>query len=929
MKQILYCATVLLAGLLLAACEINIDNTKSNDPDEPYTPQPDSNDRSYGFGQDVEIHRDNYDLTFQYKENTVVLKTQDWQWIDHVEADTIVYFLSGMPEEIRPQVGCPLVLELPEYGAEEILAKVPNGLRNMVQELTETDGLLRCVTTSATLNEIYKTFIWDGAFSALDKAQSIKLTDDLELPLESADISDFGAEENRDQETNTIWGVSDKTKSYGIPPLALAGTRSDGGQDDITSIHHYRKPFFKKIVLNNKALIKYIKWSIGLMKENSEVLGIPESIQTLISFVSLTDVVFTLYVSCDFYSKGNIRTGEKNVFLEPGLALGVDITVDGDLSDVEEETLSSIIHDQDVKDFFANAFRKFNLFKSIPIVIPVVLAPSPVVLNIGVGVRADAEFKISGEVSASAELFKLSLPINLNADLRDLSTLSLPKFSKPRLKAFTLDGSAGLHLIPTLDLSFGINCPPIVHILIGPKVDVDYDFLSLDVENEDAFGWSSDPSLTCSVSATFQATAELDLGGASIMGMKNLFSLETPRLECGLFEKKIHFLPTPTQPSVTTALLNPLTFNSEFNLEPGLLLSVYKLFHPASMAEYLARLLGWEGEPQNIIRTGIQVLDRDTHKVVGCYYNDYSFDPNEIVVKTRLTGLDSGKKYLARPVMRFLNMDIPYSTKTTLFPSDRKLLTYIDNYLLMQYDEQGRPSILMDLLEGGTNMFSYEGDHVSFRYEEDGGYYQSTSVHTNSLGFITKITGMYDDGETQIIECTYSADGHLTHVDNVSSEGDVYSSTYTWKDGLLTRIDWVCSEEGEEPEKGFSTYTYDDEENTLNQQTIALSDDHNLGCLLFTGLFGLPPAKLPKEEKVSDGFSLFFLEDYEEVNFTSAQLSYEFDADGTIRKECVSLKGNGKELNHGFTYHYTTDGISSVPQKRAASKPCHRGPFHR
>ena len=238
-------------------------------------------------------------------------------------------------------------------------------------------------------------------------------------------------------------------------------------------------------------------------------MGIPESVQTLINFVSLTDLVFTLYVSCDFYSKGNIQTGEKSLFLEPGLALDVDITVDGDISDVEEETLSSIIHDQDVKDFFANAFREFNLFKSVPIVIPVVLAPSPVVVNIGVGVRADAEFKISGELNASAELFKLSLPINLNADLRDLRTLSLPKFSKPRLKAFTLDGSAGLNLIPALDLSLGINCPPVVHFLIGPKVEVDYDFLSLDVKNEDAFEWSSDPSLTCSVLPLFRRQQDL------------------------------------------------------------------------------------------------------------------------------------------------------------------------------------------------------------------------------------------------------------------------------------------------------------------------------------------------------------------------------------------------------------------------------------
>lgn len=932
LKHLLQSLVVLLATILLAACEIDIDDSSGKKTDDPYGPAPDPTDRSYGFGEPVEIHNENYDLTFQYKDDTRVVKTQDWQWIDHVEADTIIYFLSGMPEKIRPRVGFPLVLELPENGAEEILEKVPSGFRNMVLELTEADGLLRCVTTIAPLNEIYETFEWDGGFSVLDQVHTIKLTDDLELPLERTDLSDFGEDGERNQKIGAAWNVSDIEEPYSFPRLALSGSRAGETQDNVTYVRHYREPYFKKLVLGNEALRAYIEWGISQIQKNSEVLNIPEGVKTLIKFISITDVVFTLYVSCDYYTTGNIRTGEEYNFLEPGIALDLDFTVGGAINDVDEKTWGDIVHNQDVKDFFAETFREFNLFKSIPVLLPpVVFAPAPIVLNVGLGVRADAEFKISGKVSLSGEIFKFSLPINLNANLQDPKTFSMPKLTKTRFKSVSMDGSAGLHLIPALDVSVGVNSPPFIHFLVGPKFGVDYDFFSLDVQKEEVVDWSFDPSLTYSISATFKATAELDLGGVPICGMKEIFSLSTPRFEGKLFEKRMPILPTPTLPSVSTELINPPTFESKYNLEPGLLLSIYQLYHPVSMAEYLSRLLGWKGKATNVIQAGIQVLDYTTREVVGNYYNEYPFDPKEILVKTHLTGLDSGKKYLARPVMRFMDIDIPYKARTTQFPSetDSKKLTYIGGFLMMQYDDRGRPYYLMDLLEGGVNKFFYGADgSISFRYEEDEDYFQSDRVETNSMGFITRISGHYDDGEAQDIVCQYSADGHLTYMNNVFSDGDSYTSTYKWKNGLLEQIDWEEDREDDETVKGFSKFSYGKRDNKLNQFTVALCDDRNAGSLLFTGLFGLPPTKLPIRETSSDTFYYIYDLLSEPAEINTVDISYNHDADGAIRQEIFTFRYDGdKEQSADVTYLYSTDDAFNAPQKRSAGKLHRRGPF--
>lgn len=44
---------------------------------------------------------------------------------------------------------------------------LPYGLRHKELELTEADGLLRCVTTFAALKEIYEIFEWETIFPVI------------------------------------------------------------------------------------------------------------------------------------------------------------------------------------------------------------------------------------------------------------------------------------------------------------------------------------------------------------------------------------------------------------------------------------------------------------------------------------------------------------------------------------------------------------------------------------------------------------------------------------------------------------------------------------------------------------------------------------------------------------------------------------------
>ena len=921
MKHFCYTLGLLLATFLLAACEINIDDTGGKDPNDPYTPQPDPTDRSYGFGEPVEIGgslEEGYDyyVKFQYRDGTFVIKPQDYQWIDHVESDTIIFFKAGMPAEIRPQVGRCISLSLTQEMTDEVKQMLPYGLRHKVLEMTEADGLLRCVTTLAPLGEVFVVYDWDAGIPLMRDVHSIQLGD-IEIPLEDADLSDFG---DKDADEYTIdWEKSTSDAPYYSPRFDAPNRAADdhslpGG----TYITHLRKPFVKKFSIINSFIREFAthyakaKWS-------------DEAYKNLLKFLDAVDIQLNFTVSSELYTVGSLQDQQEATFMEPSLALNVDLSFGFPPSKKNKQ--ASTWNESFEKELTTFLLQNLLLFK-----FPVNVGPGIVVVpGSKLGMKAETKFK--GSAKFSCDLFKLSIPIRLDG------FAPAPAHSKgPSFKSFELDGKwevsfkpalivfAGLYtdklslnLAAELNLAFYAKLP--IFKLEGDRID-----LREIMDLNPSVGFS--PSLNLYLEAGMES---LKILGRKTPEVK--YKTESFKYPLDFMKFDWPLLPKPSRPRVFQSSSDPQLYNCVYDMDPGLLYKLSKNpLASLTMTTLVSQIMGTDK-----LKAGIQVL-KDNEPIANLY--EESPMPVKGYSVTIPVHVEENCQYQVCPAVNFWEIDFPYNIWSDVFPSieQRKLLTEIDNVLQMEYDEQGRLLRLYDLLEGGNFEFQYRGSDIGFLQHEDGGSYKATSVVVNDLGFITQINGHYDDGETQVINCTYSSDGHLTHVDNVFGNGDSFHSDYRWENGLLKRIDWTSKDEDGDTNSGYSTYSYGNQENKQNQYTVTLMDDHNLGVLLFSGFFGNPPALLPKHEEFSDGFGLFMGYDSDEIEFKSVDLTYYQDGSGAITEELVSLfykdenDGKKKEIDLNFPYRYTSEigneRSSLAPQKWSTNtRRLHRSPF--
>ena len=90
----------------------------------------------------------------------IVLDAVAQSYLIKVEADTILYFSAGTPGDILPAKG--------DMISARVSEKVPYGLGNVVLETSESDGMIKCVTTVAGLDEIFKEVSWEYNSSLTD-----------------------------------------------------------------------------------------------------------------------------------------------------------------------------------------------------------------------------------------------------------------------------------------------------------------------------------------------------------------------------------------------------------------------------------------------------------------------------------------------------------------------------------------------------------------------------------------------------------------------------------------------------------------------------------------------------------------------------------------------------------------------------------------
>lgn len=106
----------------------------------------------------------NYDITYQYNDGVIVLNERAQVYLEKVEEDSILFFSSSTPANILPEVG--------DIISAKVTEKTPYGLGNEVISRTEEDGLIKCVTSVAPLDDIFEVLELTSSFSLTDLVEN-------------------------------------------------------------------------------------------------------------------------------------------------------------------------------------------------------------------------------------------------------------------------------------------------------------------------------------------------------------------------------------------------------------------------------------------------------------------------------------------------------------------------------------------------------------------------------------------------------------------------------------------------------------------------------------------------------------------------------------------------------------------------------------
>lgn len=113
-----------------------------------------------GFDVPKTENTEQYEITYQYKKNVIVLDEVTSDYIERIVSDTIIYFSSELPSN--------LVLEVNDIISSKIYPKLPYGLGNRILSIEKDADLYKCVTTHASLDEIFEDLDITASFELLD-----------------------------------------------------------------------------------------------------------------------------------------------------------------------------------------------------------------------------------------------------------------------------------------------------------------------------------------------------------------------------------------------------------------------------------------------------------------------------------------------------------------------------------------------------------------------------------------------------------------------------------------------------------------------------------------------------------------------------------------------------------------------------------------
>lgn len=161
-------------------------------------------------------------INYLFNKNVdIISASAQTNYLVKVEEDSILYFLPETPDSIMPKIG--------EILSSRISDKLPYGLGNKVISKEEESGLIKCVTSTATFDEIFSDLVIESEFSIEDMFTN---------------ESEFYDDEGNSYEVN----IRDLNEVF--PDLNVARTRGSLGSEKVLEI-----PF--KVSNSNGAFVEY------------------------------------------------------------------------------------------------------------------------------------------------------------------------------------------------------------------------------------------------------------------------------------------------------------------------------------------------------------------------------------------------------------------------------------------------------------------------------------------------------------------------------------------------------------------------------------------------------------------------------------------------------------------------------------------------
>lgn len=113
-----------------------------------------------GVGSPASEQGENYEITYKFSDKVKILDQQRLKYLVKVEQDSVLYFKADTPDSIMPQVG--------DILSSRISDKLPYGLGSQVVSRTDEGDLMKVVTSSVSLDDIFEVLELKSEFKMED-----------------------------------------------------------------------------------------------------------------------------------------------------------------------------------------------------------------------------------------------------------------------------------------------------------------------------------------------------------------------------------------------------------------------------------------------------------------------------------------------------------------------------------------------------------------------------------------------------------------------------------------------------------------------------------------------------------------------------------------------------------------------------------------